>query len=89
MKFLVCSFWFNGFELQMIRKVYLNPLSIYYFPSLFFLYFGKFLFDFLVHCNGAAIEFPYFAEILVVVLATANGFILLCGACLQQFWVVR
>ena len=60
------------------NEVYLNPFSIYLFPSLFFLAFGKFLFD-----------FPYFAEILVVVLATANEFILLCGACLQQFWVVR
>ena len=51
----------------MIRnEVYLNPFSIYLFPSLFFLAFGKFLFDFLVHCNGAAMEFPYFAEILVV-----------------------
>ena len=74
----------------MIRnEVYLNPFSIYLFPSLLFLAFGKFLFDFLVHCNGATMEFPYFDEILVVVLATANGFILLCGACLQQFWVVR
>ena len=74
----------------MIRnEVYLNHFSIYFFPSLFFLAFGKFLFDFLVHYNGAAVEFPYFAEILVVVLAIANGFILLCGAGLQQFWVVR
>ena len=74
----------------MIRnKVYLNPFAIYFFPSEIFLALGKFLFDFLVHCNGAAMEFPYFVEIIVVVLATANGFILLCGACLQQFWVVR
>ena len=72
----------------MIRnEVYLNPFSIYFCPSLFFLAFGKILFDFLVYCNGAAMEFPYFAEILVVVLATTNGsFFFVEHACNNFGW---
>ena len=75
--------------MRFILWFYINHLFISFFPSLFFLAFGNFLFDFLVHCNGAAIEFPYFAVFLVVVLVTANEFVLLCETCLQQFWVVR
>ena len=75
--------------MRFILWFYLNHFYIYFFSSLFFLAFENFLFDFLVHCNGTAMKFPYFAEILVVVLVTTNGFVLFYETCLQQFWVVR